>query len=164
MITQHEDASVRFYNVSDLAGVNLALHPIPLEHLNIHVLEIPEIALRSGLQTLRVARVMIARVSLECVVQMNTGEIVVLGLGPQLRTQDVLDDEILDLSHVRCHGDAYVPRFILKAQKSGAVIFCLSDIGAFLVLYDDIILRLLIWMSLNRVFGSGVPAWLAVDH
>lgn len=129
MITQHEDASVRFYDVSALMGVNMALHPIPLDHLNIHVLEIPEIALRSDIQTIRVAKVTIARVSLECVVQLTTGEIVVLGLGLQLRTQDVLDDEILDLSDVQDHGDVYTPRFILKAQRSSPVILSLCDIG-----------------------------------
>jgi len=148
MITQHEDASVRFYNASTLMGANLLLHPTPLDHLNIHVLGIPEIALRPDIQNLRVAKVMIAPVSLECVMQMTTGEIVVLGLGLQLRTQDVLDDEILDLSDMRDHGDIYVPRFILKVQKSNPVILCLSDIGTFCFICYDTIIRTSIWMNL----------------
>jgi hypothetical protein len=131
IITQHEDASVRFHDVSTLADVNLSLHPIPLDHLTIHVFEIAEIALRPDIHTLRIVRVILARGSLEGVVHLSTGEIVVLGIGLSSRTQDVLDDEILDLSDVRDHGDTYTPRFILQAQTSNPEILCLSDIGTF---------------------------------
>lgn len=137
MITQHEDASIRFYDVSSLARVNLSLHPSPLDHLTIHVFEIPEMALRPDIHTLHIAKVVIAPESLECAVQMTTGEIVILGLGLQPRTQDVLDDEIIDLSDVRDHGDIFIPRFIIQAQKGDPNILCLSDIGKSLALVQQ---------------------------
>jgi hypothetical protein len=129
MITHHEDASVRFHDVSSLAGANLSLHPIPLDHLTIHVFEIPEIALRPNIHSLHIARVVIAQDSLDCAVQISSGEIVVLGLGLQPRTQDILDDEVFYLNDLRDRGDIYIPRFILQAQKGNPNILCLSDVG-----------------------------------
>ncbi|KAF8583420.1 hypothetical protein K439DRAFT_62403 [Ramaria rubella] len=136
MITQHEDASIRFYDASTLPGVNLSLHPRALDHLTIHVTEIPEIALRPDIHSLRIARVVVAKESLECAVQLTTGEVVMLGLGIRPRTQDELDNEIVDLSDVRDRGDIFVPRFMLQAQPGSPNTIGLSDIGFLAVAYQ----------------------------
>lgn len=159
MITQHADASVRFHDVSTLPSANLLLHPIPLDHLTIHVFEIPEIALRPDIHTVHIVKVTFAPDSLECVVQMSTGEIVVLGLGPLPRTQDILDDEILDLSDVRDHGDIYIPRFLLRGQRGSPNIVSLSDIGMF---FYGLMKRSRPYVT--RIFGGLVSAWPAVDR
>ena len=71
--------------------------------------------------------------ALECAVLLSTGETVLLGLGVRHRTQDVLDDEIIDLTESRDRGDVFSPRFILGRQHGGADKVCLSDIGMFII-------------------------------
>ncbi|KAF8515733.1 lethal giant larvae like, C-terminal-domain-containing protein [Hysterangium stoloniferum] len=136
MITYHIDSSVRFYDLSLTRNLNLCRHPYLLDHLTIYILEIPEIALRPDIGTIHITDIIFARKSLECIVQLSTGELVVFGLGIRQRTQDVLDDELVDISDVRDLGQIFSSRFILKPQRGDPAIVCISDIGFLAVAYQ----------------------------
>ena len=98
--------------------------------------------------------VAMATEALECAVLLSTGETVLFGLGLQHRTQDILDNEIADITDSRDRGDVFSPRFILGSLNGGVDKVCLSDIGMFIVSDDKS-------HQFNRSIVQGSWQWLS---
>jgi len=104
--------------------------PYPLDHLTITPLSIPEIALRPDIRTIHVQKVIFGAASLECLVELSTGEILIFGVGNAARTEDDLGDDIIDIRDLRnAEKGGFTSRFMIKAQKSRLAAISLSDIG-----------------------------------
>ncbi|KIJ47353.1 hypothetical protein M422DRAFT_28963 [Sphaerobolus stellatus SS14] len=137
LLTQHQGTTIRFFDVSIKSGQNLAASPYPLIRLTISPLSLPEIALRPDIDTIQIRRTVFGDASLECAIEISTGEILIFGIGTASRTEDDLPEEIIDVRDIRNSGDgSFTSRFIIKAQKSKPAIISVSDIGFLALTYE----------------------------
>lgn len=121
--------------MSTLAGSSLAASPRPLSHLTICLLDIPEIALQPNIQNIEIEQVVFGRHSLECVVQLSSGNIMIFGMGKCSRTQDDLGEHLIDIRDNRSsESGGFASRYIVKEQKFKVSIISLSDIGIHFVI------------------------------